>query len=1377
MQDGVGRVSFPPHLIDPTLLPAIHDLSEIHEEPWKLPYAAGMRLEVWVFGLPAGTYPVGFRRSCARAGVPGLGHGAVKIFRPRQRGGWRARVLLHDPSMTLLVARLGIGPFSCALRAAFGWRCTVKARYPSPTGAADATTRPSPDPFYLACNSICVSNDRAAEFAPAPSPPPRALLRLPARLRPLLAAAGLRVGSVNVCGGLGSTDPFPNLKCSSLLQYAEDRNLHLVAVQEPTEKAGWRTVKGNALYDWLGDPSGGASHRGLGFLIHYTLQGSVSRITDVPCRFAMFIMVRGPPGFAPLIVGSVYLPTQGRRTTQADTDSAFAELELAVAVLRRRGRVVLLGDFNARVPRAADAHARVGQFGETQGNAAGQRMLRMLETLDMYSLNDRTPAPSPQWTRVRGPQRSVLDYAVVDADTVAHMWDAAPLSVTGIDIGSTDHLLLTLELPMWGADSLTQRGGWGRLHTRRPRRRLMRRWRTELLQGPQGQTVKEAYAGALAGEKAGFEALVHTLLTDSSLSADQQSEGILQGWDTMFRRVATAHVGQQVLVVGCSHSWWTPDVQVAVHQRRSDYQLLLSASLSNSPDLPALQARYLSSRREARRQVALAKKAAHVRLCDQVVAAQRSKNSRAAWRLLRYVRAGGRTSSKDIPTLRTGAGEIASSEQEVAAAFGAHYARLADPAARGGDFDEAWKTVVEQRVQAHLRDSALDEGHPGMSDPFSVDEVDAAMRGLHSGKAPGVDGIPAELLKGGGFPMASLLTVLFNAMLSLETVPAAWRKGVVVSIFKSGDKLDPGNYRGITLLSTVGKLFSTLLGNRMSEAVALHEAQAGFRTGRGCTDHIFSVAQTLMARAGGGSATYGFFLDIQKAFDVVWHDGLWDKLWEKGVRGRVWRLVRNMYSKARSCARVGETTSPEFDVLQGTAQGCPLSPFLFDVFIDGLMEEFEAAGLGIHLQGDDRLPCFTLADDFLTLSDRADKLQQAIDLAFSYCRRWRLSANVKKCAVVVFGSPSVIRSAPRTRWNWGGTPLPVEDGYKYLGIHLHSSCSWKAHFQATLTKAASSLAAAAPVLTSRSLSVPTKLAYYKSCILPLLEYGCEVWDLTATQSAQLEELQRKAARWILGCPKSTASAALLGELGLQPLAMRRLAAKTRWLHQLSSMDNSRYAKQVLTHLPHGWLSAVSQQWAALPSATEDPPHPPLQQVASHPDGARRCRDIIASSAATFHQSTVSSLRSLRFCDPTDFTLAGPQPYLRGSPSLGQRMQLKFRTGVACCNRRLHKLDPSIPEHCSFCGVGTCEDTPHLLLHCPKYSATRGTFFSSLTQALPQSVMSEFATLPEPHLIKAILSDGYWSKRKVLPVVQPLVKSFLGTLWQQRSHLLGSSDSG
>ena len=174
----------------------------------------------------------------------------------------------------------------------------------------------------------------------------------------------------------------------------------------------------------------------------------------------------------------------------------------------------------------------------------------------------------------------------------------------------------------------------------------------------------------------------------------------------------------------------------------------------------------------------------------------------------------------------------------------------------------------------------------------------------------------------------------------------------------------------------------------------------------GCVDNIYTLNELVQGSLREGKGTYAFFLDVQKAYDTVWGNGLWFKLWEFGVRGKMWRVIRRMYESSKSAMLLDGEQFEAFDVEQGVGQGCSLSPILFSVFIKRLLSEVEEADAG-KLSSGGRLGGLLFADDFVGVSESKDQLQRLKDVVYAYCCIWRLKANVSKSAVMVFARESV----------------------------------------------------------------------------------------------------------------------------------------------------------------------------------------------------------------------------------------------------------------------------------------------------------------------------------------------------------------------------------
>ena len=139
------------------------------------------------------------------------------------------------------------------------------------------------------------------------------------------------------------------------------------------------------------------------------------------------------------------------------------------------------------------------------------------------------------------------------------------------------------------------------------------------------------------------------------------------------------------------------------------------------------------------------------------------------------------------------------------------------------------------------------------------------------------------------------------------------------------------------MLSVVGKVFCKILNNRLVQCLdkegVLHEGQAGFKINRSCMDNVYTLNEIVQGRLRENKTTYAFFLDIQKAYDSVWHYGLWYKLWDMGVKGSMWRVIKKMYESSKSAVVLGGEKSDTFTIEQGMAKGCSLSPYYFQYLL------------------------------------------------------------------------------------------------------------------------------------------------------------------------------------------------------------------------------------------------------------------------------------------------------------------------------------------------------------------------------------------------------------------------------------------------------------
>ena len=161
-------------------------------------------------------------------------------------------------------------------------------------------------------------------------------------------------------------------------------------------------------------------------------------------------------------------------------------------------------------------------------------------------------------------------------------------------------------------------------------------------------------------------------------------------------------------------------------------------------------------------------------------------------------------------------------------------------------------------------------------------------------------------------------------------------------IKNKGKKSDANNYRGITILSCLGKLFTSVINDRLTkyadETKLINENQTGFRKNYSTLDHIFLLNNIIdiLVKNAKGKKLFCAFVDYKKAFDTVWRSALWHKLIKSGISGKILNVMENIYSNIKSCVSYNGNSSDYFVSLNGVRQGENLSPFLFAIFINDI---------------------------------------------------------------------------------------------------------------------------------------------------------------------------------------------------------------------------------------------------------------------------------------------------------------------------------------------------------------------------------------------------------------------------------------------------------
>jgi hypothetical protein len=200
---------------------------------------------------------------------------------------------------------------------------------------------------------------------------------------------------------------------------------------------------------------------------------------------------------------------------------------------------------------------------------------------------------------------------------------------------------------------------------------------------------------------------------------------------------------------------------------------------------------------------------------------------------------------------------------------------------------------------------------------ITVQEIYSAVKELKRGKAFGSDFILNEYLIESVDILGSHICDVFNAILDSGYFPDKWMEGVIVPVYKKGDKNDVNNYRGITLVSCFSKLFTIILNKRITSFCEnnniISDAQFGFRKGKSTEDALFILLNIVQHYLNENKRLYCVFVDLKKCFDTIYRNALWMKLYNLGVQSKLLRIIRDMYTKLKSCVRSCNDYSSYFE--------------------------------------------------------------------------------------------------------------------------------------------------------------------------------------------------------------------------------------------------------------------------------------------------------------------------------------------------------------------------------------------------------------------------------------------------------------------------------
>ena len=661
----------------------------------------------------------------------------------------------------------------------------------------------------------------------------------------------------------------------------------------------------------------------------------------------------------------------------------------------------------------------------------------------------------------------------------------------------------------------------------------------------------------------------------------------------------------------------------------------------------------------------------------------------------------------------------------------------------------------------------------------SKDEIRSIVKKLSNGKGVGYDGIPYEFLKYGGEWLVASLEKLFQRVWMDERIPAKWNESKVILLFKGGhkSKQELKNYRPISLGNTIGKVFCSIINERIKEACErsglIGEEQNGFRKDRRGEDNVFVLRELIEAYSRQKKILYLAFLDIEKAYDKVNRRTLVSLLGHVGLHPKLTKLIEGMYANTKAKYIFGDIETRWVKVERGVRQGCVLSPLLFSIYTEELATRVRESRLGIDIGGDN-LGVLLYADDVVLIADDPCKLQGMLDICFSFGNEFSMSYGKDKCGVISVGCEG---RDNRETFKIGHNIVKRVHSYEYLGVALDEEGAGRAKAD-KIFKANQWWGRLCAISKFRANKYEVGRGLWKGVAVPSLMYGMDTVQWSKEEMDRIEVIQNRVGRLALGANRIVAVEAIRGDLGWSSFEERMYKAKLRYKVRLEKMDENRWAKKVykMTFGVSKWIGSCvrivnkcglarryvgvegrGREWnlALSPGDTTDYTVANWKVLVNQKVGEYGLQRWRARMDSPGELPTLKWYSKKR--------LPSYEAFYDGS--WGSSLLFKARSGSLETDDRTYRYRGDGSRLCQNCNLQVAETVMHLIAECPAYNSAREYAMAKIIGLIGCDEFDRVAGLEDYGMTYFLgLEEG------VPRGVVKIVKTLLCCIWLQRGLL-------
>ena len=506
------------------------------------------------------------------------------------------------------------------------------------------------------------------------------------------------------------------------------------------------------------------------------------------------------------------------------------------------------------------------------------------------------------------------------------------------------------------------------------------------------------------------------------------------------------------------------------------------------------------------------------KLADDVCDAEPNK----MWHLYNQYKNRNKSIESPSTPLITPGGSLAASDQQKCDEF-ARYLNSVHQTPDNPLFDTEFKRQIDAEVSNE--DNQLDSHS---IKPIHLPQFKQLLSETKKHSAAGEDSISYDLMKQCSDNTKQVFCSVINECLLQNVFPRSWKEAKVVMLPKPGrDKNLAGNYRPISLLSALGKMYEryiyAYLMKELNEKNFLNPCQAGFTKGRNSHEHLFCLSQDISNGFKKRKCTLGLFLDVKAAFDAVWKNGLKHKIKRIGLSNQIKNLLYAYLDNRTLRVCVNGVWSEVVELRAGTPQGGVLSPILHLIYVNDLTKNLDLTSLSASQYADDTGLWVTRN----TVTEAKNDLQAEMSKVEQWCQKWQVTLNPTKSKLVLFSKcPRHKKEVEENGLSikvFGESVNSVPEA-EYLGVIFDSRLTWEPQTKKILSKSFKSLNLLRLISSLARRHRPDNLLkIYNSTIRSIFEYSslC-ITNAAETHIEKIQIVQNQALRLVLGTPSYVA---------------------------------------------------------------------------------------------------------------------------------------------------------------------------------------------------------------------------------------------------------------